>query len=442
MHGKNHIGAALVLGSMAVVPGKAADGRFPVIFENLARGEYSDDSIFIYGLGVDADKKWCRFLPDGSMRPIDPADAKAPGHLTKNGVSYANYSFPVSQARAFRAAESVRGGRIYISLGSPLFFPIGDNAWGGPDLLNPADPNADVIYDWYEFTYVHGQVAFGGNTTQVDQFGFPMTARLRQDSIGYDETVGITLSREEVFSRYLATVGPAFRPLAGPYRIVAPRSASLFKSGAAQEHHLRSTVEKAWTYYAAHPFNLTRLNVTFAGTVTGNRLQFTRTPAGIDGEGPFFLDNPTTFDIFACSGALARAGMKTTELELGAEVCAAFNRGVALNTASWYSPSKYYADTMTNEFSRFFHEIGIEKRAYGFAYDDVNDQSSVKILPNADPPTSLTLSLGPIRKGSIPVRSIGLPARRIGNQPVFAADGKVASGRSTKAVFGRKPAAR
>ena len=42
---------------------------------------------------------------------------------------------------------------------------------------NPADPNIDVYFDWYEFTYQFGVIPFGGNTTQVDMFGFPMTAR-------------------------------------------------------------------------------------------------------------------------------------------------------------------------------------------------------------------------------------------------------------------------
>ncbi|MFC5832597.1 hypothetical protein [Nonomuraea insulae] len=36
----------------------------------------------------------------------------------------------------------------------------------------------------------------------------------------------------------------------------------------------------------------------------------------------------------------------------------------------------------------------LQGRAYGFAYDDINDQSSVKILPNANPPTSLTIGIG------------------------------------------------
>jgi hypothetical protein len=86
--------------------------------------------------------------------------------------------------------------------------------------------------------------------------------------------------------------------------------------------------------------------------------------------------------------------MSTTALELGAEFCAAFNRGVAQNTANWYNPAAYYTGNVKNDYAQFFHTIGIGHRAYGFAYDDINDQSSVRILPNANPPTSLTIGVG------------------------------------------------
>src|SRR5205814_8832426 len=89
---------------------------------------------------------------------------------------------------------------------------------------NPGDPNTDVIYDWYEYTYVANQVSFGGNTTSVDQFGLPLTAHLVQTSTGYDTTRGITQTRDQVFAGYRAAVGPAFQGLANQFRIVAPRS--------------------------------------------------------------------------------------------------------------------------------------------------------------------------------------------------------------------------
>jgi hypothetical protein len=63
----------------------------------------------------------------------------------------------------------------------------------------------------------------------------------------------------------------------------------------------------------------------------------------MDGTQPFSLAKPTSSDVLGCSGALASPGMST--------------------------------------------------RAYGFPYDDVNDQSSVAILPNANPPSSLAITV-------------------------------------------------
>ncbi|MBN1410421.1 MAG: discoidin domain-containing protein [Spirochaetales bacterium] len=372
----------------------SGNGTFPMIFQNNTRGYFSDSQIFVLYFGMNASDQWCYLEPDGRMIPVNPDDANAPGHLTKNGVNYADYSFTLAQSNHAVIPAWFTGGRCYISLGSPMYIPIGNNAWGGPDLLNPLDPNSDVYYDWYEFTYIYNQVPFGGNTTQVDQFGFPMTVRLRQDLSGYDQTVGITLSRDEVFTRYSSGVNPAFAPLANAFRIVAPRSASSFRPGGTQENYMQAYIDEVWNYYSANQLTMTRLGQTFSGRVVNNRFQFIVSPAGSEGSGPFYLDKPTTLDVMACAGAFARAGMLTTELAFGAEFSAAFNRGVALNTADWYSPSAYYLDTWKNDYAMVFHQIGIDNRAYGFAYDDINDQSSVKILGNASPPTSITIGIG------------------------------------------------
>lgn len=86
--------------------------------------------------------------------------------------------------------------------------------------------------------------------------------------------------------------------------------------------------------------------------------------------------------------------MTTEELALGAEFAAAFNRGVAMNTAEWHQPSTFYQTGPENDYAAFFHSISINHKAYGFAYDDVSDQSSVLILPNSNAPTRLTLGIG------------------------------------------------
>ncbi|MFD5147607.1 glycoside hydrolase family 64 protein [Streptomyces sp. NPDC058401] len=370
--------------------GGGGTGTFPITFRNDTRGAYTDAQIHVTVLGQVTPGQWSYMKPDGSMTHISHLDAAAPGHLVKKGISYPNMSFTLAQVGGtVPSPASIRGGRIYVSLGSPVYLPVSpdDQGWGGPDLRNPNDPNSDVYYDWYEYTYVHGQVAFGGNTTMVDQFGFPMTSRLRQTSSGYDTTQGITLTRAQVMQQYAGAVGAAYRPLQNAYRIVAPRSSDLFLAGGAQQNQLTAAIDQAWSHYTAQPFTLTRLGETFSGRVSGSTLAFTK-----NGAGPFVLRKPTSPDVMACAGALASGN--DTEKQLGAEFCAAFNRGVALDTARWYSPAAYYGAAAANDYSGFFHSVGLNHRAYGFPYDDVNDQSTVQILGNAAPPTGLTLGIG------------------------------------------------
>ncbi|WP_167159442.1 glycoside hydrolase family 64 protein [Streptomyces sp. MBT27] len=366
---------------------RAADAAgFPIVFQNNTRGAYADAQIYVTVLGQITPGQWSYLRPDGSTAHINHLDANAPGHLSKHGVNYPNMSFTLARAGGrVPSPSSIRGGRIYLSLGSPLYIPVSpdDQGWGGPDPNNPSDPNNDVYYDWYEYTFVNGQAAYGGNTTQVDQFGFPMTSRLRQTSSGYDTTRGISRTRAQVMSAYAAGVGAAFKPLQSSYRIIAPRSAAGFPAD-----YLTSTVDQTWSYYASHPFTLSSPGETFSGRVAGDTLTFTR-----NGAGPFTLHKPTSREVMACSGALASGSDE--EKRLGAEFCAAFNRGVAQDTSLWHTPSAYYRGTAPrNDYAAFFHTVGLDGRAYGFPYDDINDQSSVQILGNANPPTDLTLSIG------------------------------------------------
>lgn len=366
-------------------------GTFPLLLQNNTRGTWSDSQIYIMVLGQATPGQWFYLKADGTLAHINHLDANAPNHLTKNGVNYANMAFTLAQARSVTMSTQLEGARIYISAGSPMYIPISsnDSGWGGPDLLNPNDPNADVYFDWYEFTYSYGAVPFGGNTTQVDQFGLPLTARLQQTSSGFDQTNGITLTRAQIFAQYATSVAPAFQGLANTYRIVAPRSSQTFMPGGSQANYMQAYIDQTWSYYTTNQFSLTSGGTTFTGKVVNGQLQFTS-----NGTGPFVLNKPTTTDIFQCSGALASAGMTTQELALGANFCAAFNRGVAMNTADWSNPATYYTGSIKNDYAMFWHQVSINNKAYGFAYDDVNSQSSVAILSNANPPTALTLGIG------------------------------------------------
>ncbi len=375
--------------------GGGGPGTFPMRFANNTGGRWANNQIFITIIGMGSPGEWSYLKPNGSWTHINHADTDAPGHLTKNGRNYPNMSFSLARATTVNIPTFTTGGRVYISLGSPVYLPVSpDNrGWGGPDLNNPSDPNQDVYFDWYEYTYVFGQTPFGGNTTQVDQFGFPLTVRLQQAASGYDRTAGITQSRAQVMSGYQAAVAPAFRRLANTFRILAPRTSTAFKPAGAQANYFQAYIDQVWNFYTTHQWTENDHGVILTGRVSGGVLTGTRTNDGA----PFSVRKPTSTEVVECSGALAlptEVGGNDLIRAVGRDFCAAFHRGVALDTAFWFDPAKYYQTNPRDDYAAFFHGISVNKRSYAFAYDDVNDQSSVQILGNSDPPNLLTLGIG------------------------------------------------
>jgi len=109
-------------------------------------------------------------------------------------------------------------------------------------------------------------------------------------------------------------------------------------------------------------------------------LQFTGAESGS-------MSKPTTQMVFACAGFPGY---------VGAALSAAFNRGVARDGADFYVPSTYYKRSLyKNEFAQVLHEISIHNLAYGFGYDDNNNQSSVLIVGSSQPLDSLVLTIEP-----------------------------------------------
>jgi Beta-1,3-glucanase len=155
---------------------------------------------------------------------------------------------------------------------------------------------------------------------------------------------------------------------------------------------MQAYIDQVWAKFTAQQWSEVHDGRTFTGRISGGVLTGTR-----DDGSPFHVAKPTSTQVFECSGPLAlgddRGGSDTTR-EVGRDFCAAFNRGVAVNPADWYNPARYYRTGPRNDYARYFHSVNLGNRSYAFAYDDVNDQSSVQILGNANPPTSLTLAIG------------------------------------------------
>jgi len=373
----------------------AVEGSFPVSLVNHTGGAYRDDQIFVTVLGQTTPGNWAWVDAAGTAHPLDHTAADAPGHLAKDGVNYAKMSFTAAAATDLRIPPELEGARIYLSMGQPLYIGISpdDTGWAGPDPLNPTDPNYDTTYDWYEMTFDYGHIPFGGNTTQVDQFGLPLAFTLEQAASGFSAARGLTVTRAQVFESFAQSLPPEFQGLVvhddrgNPLRILSPRSTT----PESLNPWFDDPVNDFWAKYAAEPFSYTGPGYTVSGGVDANS-EFVYVVASEDVSTVYAMSKPTSAEIFAANGPFVGAGAQGAFL---AEFDAAFNRGVASDPQLWGTEAAYYPEGQRwNAYAKLFHDLSLGHYAYGFPYDDVNSRSSVLILDNTQPPSRLTISIG------------------------------------------------
>jgi hypothetical protein len=293
---------------------------------NGTNGTYSDNQIYWGVIGINpANNTWSYLDLSGNLIPISTALNDAPGHLTKNGVNYANIYHTVSEA-SWVNLPRITSGRMFLSVGSPCYIKTYDSGFAGPNINNTTDPNRDIYFDFVEFTV--DASGYHGNTTRVDQFGFPIQHRLVNKADNYDQVVGELESetREGLFLKYQNEVPTEFKSLGtlqAPYRIVCPISGP-FNTGGAYENYFAS-----------------------------------------------YTSIPTRDILLGIKGAS------------NAQTCAALNRHIYHDTANWNTVSKYYQAAPANYYAKFWHDHSINGLAYGFCYDDVNGQAAY--LEVADP---------------------------------------------------------
>lgn len=294
------------------------NGSVSVKIMNGTNGAYTDSQIYWGVLGINpVNNQWSYLDLNGNLIPISSALNDAPEHLTKNGINYANIYHKVSDA-SWVTLPRITSGRMFLSVGTPMYLKTYNDGFAGPDLNNPTDPNRAIYFDFVEFTI--DAAGYHGNTTRVDGFGFPIQHRLINKTGSFDQTVGEfeNETRNGIFAKFQAEVPAPFKSLAtiqAPYRIVAPIHGSFAQGGA---------------------------NANYFG-----------------GYAPY-----STQDIFRCDGALTDAA-----------TCAAINRHV-YTTNDWNNVSNYYQAAPANYYAKFWHDHSINRLAYGFPYDDVNGQAA------------------------------------------------------------------
>jgi hypothetical protein len=389
------------------VTGGTWNERTTFVVRNLTRGRWANQDVYYSIIG----KSWStgQFVwvdAQGNQRAMSEADN---GALVKGGQGYTNYFHRLSAVPQVTIAP-INSARILLSVGSPMYIKVvrdgnGNIGYAGANIENPADPNLDVYFDFGEMAILPKSINGTGiyiNTTRVDHFGFPLRLRV-QGLNGFDRTVGEkvdSLTRDQVFQRYLARVPAPFVPLAqgpyAPYRIIAPAHAN-FGYGKPNANYLQPYIDQVWQRYRGEDLVFTLENLgTFRGRVSGDTFRFT----GGNQNGTFFINGkPDTQMVMLGSGLLADARNAAsqdigTQLQIQAQVAAAFNRHVIEQPSNWYNRSAFYpTGSLSNWFAKFWHDddIAYDWLAYGFSYDDVGGHSPSVYTPA---PTTVTYDIG------------------------------------------------
>lgn len=343
---------------------------------------WSNEQIFVTVIGINpATGSFAHVSANGTLTDVAEADNNAPGHLTKNGQNYPNYAFTLAQTRLLKLPK-MDSGRAFVSTGEPVYLKIIGNGYAGPNPQNPSDPNIDVHFDWYEFTYNNGGMFI--NTTQVDEFGLPMVLDVWGNGASFHQRTGITESIAQIDQAFANETPAAFQPVPmSNLRILSPTKLS-FGAGGTNAHYYDAYVSAIWTQYQATPLvvNLFGGQRRFSGTTTPTTFNFTEINLnnGAYVGNAYKVYKPSTQDILQCSGTMAQgdpvADINTVQLALQAQFCAAFNRHVMHDVSLWTTPSAWYAAAPANFYAQFWHRHSIGGLAYGFAYDDVSEQSS------------------------------------------------------------------
>ncbi len=342
-------------------------------FENCTNGAWRDDQIFIYVICMNSNNQWCYGTPDGTLIPIGDTRSSA-WQYTLAQVKNTGFQMPFASA-----------GRIYYSYGKPL------EMWGMrggvvlPSLSNENDPNYKTYYDWLEYTIAPNGLWV--NTTQVDQFCFPVLMNV-YDKDGKVLQTGITKSRNDLFRTFKNEMPDEFDTLVNEYRIVAPcKSAFDERTKGAYGSYFDAYVTQVWNKWASEKATVTHPQGKFILSGNGKDLNFEciESYGSLCKVGSVYTihGKPTTSEVFEGYGTLASGN--PMELALEAWICAALNRHVAHMTPDvyWNNAQYYYNDGPCNFYSKFWHDHSERGGlAYGFCYDDVNDQSATTFTTN------------------------------------------------------------
>ena len=295
----------------------------------------------------------------------------------------------------------IQGCRMFIAKGSQLYFYFfgasgAPSGYTSPSSTDPTDPNTGILYEIIELTY--NQYGFWGNTSRVDAYKYAMGLELTGTN-GITLRTGELKTHADIGTAFLASVPTEFQ---GCYNsttgeILFPTKTEAFADGTIGTmpnvgpyvNYMKPYIDAIWTKYTNEDliFNAGDAGIWKGRVESDGRLVMycQNTTGGFVGRKGIVDRQPTTQEAFEGKGVLNRVIQDaTTDLIVQAQLCAAISRHVINTTTlnvgeqNWSDPSKYYLTAPCNYYTKFWHQQGISlnQLSYGFAYDDVFNQSS------------------------------------------------------------------
>jgi hypothetical protein len=341
------------------------------------------DAVHLYLLGVDlhtggklgyadADGRFTAWT-GGQKVPVAAPDVSIPG--------------PADGASTTIKVPREMSGRLYFSFGSKLVFKLSEEGLVQPAPWAGDDPNADILFDWSEFTFNGSGLWL--NSSQVDQFAVPHVVTVTGPNGVTRETGEVVPGgRDKILNAIKAQPGFEKTVVTGTdgtvLRALAPGKAS--DAGRFSATYLDPYITSAWNAYRSRTLTVRPFAdqpaVAFLGRTdaSGRTMNFTDTT----GRTVASFTKPTTADVWGCDGALG-APNDLVVGPIARTLCAALHRSTlgTLDTQPSGTAKDFYQGTLTNHFSRIVHRNMVDGRAYGFAFDDVQAQES--LVHDGDP---------------------------------------------------------
>jgi len=374
-------------------------GQGPVPFTISNNSTFNDNELYVAIVGIDyttgnhvwVNAKTSQILPmSASYNTVTGptyGGNTGPGQNSKYAACFTKLSEIPNKTFTL---PLIAGCRVFISKGSQLYFYFfgangAPSGYASPNPQNTTDPNQGILYEMIELT--NNQYGFFGNPTRVDSYKYPMGLELFGAN-GYQKKVGDLKKHADIVAAFKANVPAEFQGCVNDAtgEITAPSKTPAFAEGSGPyANYLKSYIDVIWNKYKNEDLIFYAGDAgVFKGRVVGEQLEMVGQSGGFTGRTGRVQNRPSTQEALEGKGVLDRRLVDgDLDLVIQAQLTAAINRHVVNVTTpnpgqqNWYDASKYYQVNPTNHYSKFWHlpGINIDNLAYGFAYDDVADQS-------------------------------------------------------------------